>query len=128
LESAIALAEYLHSEPTMQAAFRSLRGPAPHRRSCGCKARRAIDGWFEQVERYLHLDPVQFNYSLLTRSKRISHETCVPATRPGSKARMWFEDRRRGRSQSIRARMSPRSTCVNLRLRTVVVSPMAQYG
>src|ERR1700690_2963652 len=29
---------------------------------------------FEDVERYLHLDPVQFNYSLLTRSQRISHE------------------------------------------------------
>jgi anthraniloyl-CoA monooxygenase len=30
--------------------------------------------WFEEVERYLDLDPVQFNYSLLTRSQRISHE------------------------------------------------------
>ena len=30
--------------------------------------------WFEEIERYFHLDPVQFNYSLLTRSQRISHE------------------------------------------------------
>ena len=36
-------------------------------------ARNSME-WFEDVERYLHLDPVQFNYSLLTRSQRISHE------------------------------------------------------
>ena len=36
-------------------------------------ARNSLE-WFEDVERYLHLDPVQFNYSLLTRSQRISHE------------------------------------------------------
>ncbi len=30
--------------------------------------------WFEQVERYVHLDPVQFTYSLLTGSQRIGHE------------------------------------------------------
>ena len=44
-------------------------------RCCGCRSRRATRlEWFEEVERYLHLDPVQFNYSLLTRSQRISHE------------------------------------------------------
>ncbi len=30
--------------------------------------------WFETVERYLHFEPWQFAYSLLTRSQRISHE------------------------------------------------------
>lgn len=30
--------------------------------------------WFENVERYVHQDPEQFNYGLLTRSQRISHE------------------------------------------------------
>ena len=30
--------------------------------------------WFEQVERYVHLDPEQFSYSLLTGSQRIGHE------------------------------------------------------
>ena len=37
-------------------------------------AARNSAAWFEEVERYLPLDPVQFNYSLLTRSQRISHE------------------------------------------------------
>src|SRR5215467_5375768 len=29
--------------------------------------------WFEQVERYVHLEPEQFTYSLLTGSQRIGH-------------------------------------------------------
>jgi anthraniloyl-CoA monooxygenase len=30
--------------------------------------------WFETLERYAHFEPLQFAYSLLTRSQRISHE------------------------------------------------------
>lgn len=30
--------------------------------------------WFEEIERYFHQEPVQFTYSLLTRSQRVSHE------------------------------------------------------
>ena len=30
--------------------------------------------WFENVERYLHYDPVQLTYAMLTRSQRIGHE------------------------------------------------------
>ena len=73
-DSAIALAEYLHSEPTMEAAFQRYQD---ERRlevlRLQSAARNSLE-WFEHVDRYLHLDPVQFNYSLLTRSQRISHE------------------------------------------------------
>lgn len=37
-------------------------------------AARNSTEWFETVNRYTHLDPQQFAYSLLTRSQRISHE------------------------------------------------------
>lgn len=30
--------------------------------------------WFEEIERYLKFDPLQFAYALLTRSQRVSHE------------------------------------------------------
>jgi anthraniloyl-CoA monooxygenase len=30
--------------------------------------------WFENVKRYIHLEPEQFTYALLTRSQRVSHE------------------------------------------------------
>ena len=74
LESAIALAEYLHTEPTMQAAFQRYEDERRTEVLRLQSAARNSTEWFEEVERYLHLDPVQFNYSLLTRSQRISHE------------------------------------------------------
>ena len=36
-------------------------------------ARNSME-WFEHVRRYIHLDPEQFAYCLLTRSQRVSHE------------------------------------------------------
>ena len=82
LESAIALAGYLHSEPTMQAAFRRYEDERRTEVLRLQSAARNSTEWFEDVERYLHLDPVQFNYSLLTRSQRISHEN-LRAARQG---------------------------------------------
>ena len=38
------------------------------------RAARASLRWFEDTERYFRLEPVQFAFSLLTRSLRISHE------------------------------------------------------
>ncbi|MCJ8300719.1 MAG: FAD-dependent monooxygenase, partial [Pseudomonadales bacterium] len=74
MESAVALAEYLHTEESMPAAFAKYEDA---RRLEVLKlqsaARNSLE-WFEDVERYLGLDPVQFNYSLLTRAQRISHE------------------------------------------------------
>lgn len=37
-------------------------------------ARNSME-WFENVKRYIHLEPEQFAYSLLTRSQRVSHES-----------------------------------------------------
>ncbi len=37
-------------------------------------AARNSTAWFENVDRYTHMDIEQFTYSLLTRSQRISHE------------------------------------------------------
>ncbi|PKP79497.1 MAG: oxidoreductase, partial [Alphaproteobacteria bacterium HGW-Alphaproteobacteria-2] len=74
MESAVALADYLHSEPTMEAAFEKYQ---EERRlevlRLQSAARNSLE-WFEEIERYLDLDMAQFSYSLLTRSQRISHE------------------------------------------------------
>src|SRR5690606_30966084 len=92
MESAIAMADYLHSEPTLGAAFAKYEDA---RRTevlrLQSAARNSLE-WFEDVERYLHLDPVQFNYSLLTRSQRISHENLRlrdPEWLAGAEA--WFQ-------------------------------------
>jgi anthraniloyl-CoA monooxygenase len=129
LESAIALADYLHSETSLEAAFEKYESA---RRTevlrLQSAARNSLE-WFEEVERYLDLDPVQFNYSLLTRSQRISHENLRlrdPQWLDGAEA--WFQ-RRSGNTDNLRrAPMFAPFRLRDLKLENrVVVSPMAQY-
>jgi len=130
LESAIALADYVTSEPTLEAAFQKYED---ERRVEVLKlqsaARNSLE-WFEEVERYLDLDPVQFNYSLLTRSQRISHEN-LRARDPAwlKSAEAWFQQQS-GVSDTAKVR-HPMFAPYKLRdmhlKNRVVVSPMAQY-
>ena len=104
LESAIALAGYLHSEPTMQAAFQRYEDERRTEVLELQSAARNSTEWFEDVERYLHLDPVQFNYSLLTRSQRISHENLRERDKAWlDGAEMWFEEQSTRRQAQRRA-------------------------
>ncbi len=130
LESAIALADYLQSEPDMQAAFARYEDERRTEVLRLQSAARNSTEWFEQVERYLHLDPVQFTYSLLTRSQRISHENLRLRDAGWLEgAEKWFEAEATGQTPN-RARPP---MFVPFRLRglelanRVVVSPMAQY-
>ncbi|WP_019644721.1 bifunctional salicylyl-CoA 5-hydroxylase/oxidoreductase [Novispirillum itersonii] len=131
VESAIALAEYLHSEPTLQAAFDRYEADRRVEVLKLQSAARNSTEWFEDVERYLHLDPVQFTYSLLTRSQRVSHENLRlrdAAWLDG--AEKWFEQQATGTAPAT-AR-PPMFTPLTLRGVTlpnrIVVSPMAQYS
>ena len=129
MESAVAMADYLHSEPTMRAAFakyeNSRRTEVLRLQSA---ARNSME-WFEDVERYLHLDPVQFNYSLLTRSQRISHENLrVRDRRWLEGAEAWFQHGAGAADNVVRRPMFAPFTLRELRLKNrIVVSPMAQY-
>ena len=129
LESAVALADCVHSEPDLAAAFGKYESA---RRTEVLKlqsaARNSME-WFEDVERYLDLDPVQFNYSLLTRSQRISHENLRlrdPEWLGGAEA--WFHRRAGSTGNVRRAPMFAPFALRGMRLANrVVVSPMAQY-
>ena len=130
MESAIALAEYLHKEPDLAAALQRYEDERRVEVLKLQSAARNSTEWFEDVERYLHLDPVQFNYSLLTRSQRISHENLRqrdPAWLAG--AEHWYDQTAGRRRPAL-----PRAPMfVPFRVREVelenrvVVSPMAQY-
>ncbi|MGB3643883.1 MAG: bifunctional salicylyl-CoA 5-hydroxylase/oxidoreductase [Mesorhizobium sp.] len=130
LESAVALADYVKSEPDLDAAFRKYEDA---RRTEVLKlqsaARNSLE-WFEEVERYLGLDPVQFNYSLLTRSQRISHENLRlrdPDWLAGAES--WFQRQAGAGPDTLnRAPMFAPFRLRGLRLQNrIVVSPMAQY-
>jgi anthraniloyl-CoA monooxygenase len=127
LDSAIALAELVNSEPTLPAAFERYQ---EERRldvlRLQSAARNSLE-WFEQVERYLDLPTVQLNYSLLTRSQRISHEN-LRLRDPDwlRSAEDWFQAQSGG--SPGRAPMFAPFRLRGLQLANrVVVSPMAQY-
>jgi anthraniloyl-CoA monooxygenase len=130
LESAIALAEYLHTEKTMAAAFDRYEQERRTEVLRLQSAARNSTEWFENVERYLHLDPVQFNYSLLTRSQRISHENLRARDKVWlESAEMWFEEQATNeKPRQSRPPMFTPFRLRDLRLKNrIVVSPMDQY-
>jgi anthraniloyl-CoA monooxygenase len=130
LDSAIALATYLDTEPTLEQAFVKYQD---ERRldvlRLQSAARNSLE-WFEEVERYLDLDPVQFNYSLLTRSQRISHEN-LRLRDPEwlASAERWFQTQAGVPADApLRAPMFAPFRLRDMGLvNRIVVSPMAQY-
>jgi anthraniloyl-CoA monooxygenase len=130
LESAIALAQYLQTQPSRQAALRRYEDERRTEVLRLQSAARNSTEWFEQVERYLNLDPVQLNYSLLTRSQRISHENLRARDKEWLEgAEVWFEEQATGEKPNrSRPPMFTPFRLRDLRLKNrVVVSPMAQY-
>jgi anthraniloyl-CoA monooxygenase len=126
-DSAIALAGYLNTEPTMDGAFGRYQ---EERRlevlRLQSAARNSLE-WFEQCERYLGMHPTQFAYSLLTRSQRISHENLrLRDPEWVRRAEDWFQQQAGGTPG--RAPMFAPFRLRDLELvNRVVVSPMAQY-
>ena len=87
--------------------------------------------WFETLERYLHFEPLQFAYSLLTRSQRISHENLRLRDREWLEGvERWFWKRATDGKSNKTA--PPMFAPLKLREMTVenriTVSPMAMYS
>ncbi|MBV8978221.1 MAG: bifunctional salicylyl-CoA 5-hydroxylase/oxidoreductase [Alphaproteobacteria bacterium] len=86
-------------------------------------AARNSTEWFETVERYLKFEPLQFAYSLLTRSQRVSHENLrLRDAKWLEGVERWFSGRP----------VAPMFAPFKLRgmelINRVVVSPMAMYS
>ncbi|HIF76518.1 MAG TPA: bifunctional salicylyl-CoA 5-hydroxylase/oxidoreductase [Sulfitobacter sp.] len=130
LESAISLAKHVSDDKDLTTAFEKYEEA---RRlevlRLQSAARNSVE-WFEDVERYLDLDPVQLIYSTLTRSQRISHENLRerdPKWLEG--AEKWFLDQAGADSNGpVRAPMFAPFQLRDMKLENrIVVSPMAQY-
>ena len=87
--------------------------------------------WFETLDRYLGFEPIQFAYSLLTRSQRVSHENLRLRDKPWLESvERWFQSRALGTPVNDAAppMFAPyRLRDMNL-VNRVVVSPMAMYS
>jgi len=97
------------------------------------RAAQASLEWFEATERYDDLEPLQFAYSLLTRSLRITHEnlrTRDPAF--VERVERWYADKAGVPPAAGKTSPPPFLTPFHLRgLRLhnrIVVSPMCQYS
>jgi len=93
--------------------------------------------WFEEIERYSHLPEEQFNFSLLTRSQRISHENLrLRDSAYVSQFDKWFTAKTFADAglpvPSPDLEVPPMFTPLKVRdvvlKNRVVVSPMAQYS
>ena len=99
-------------------------------------ARNAME-WFEEVERYTNMPEAQFNFSLLTRSQRISHENLrLRDPKYISDFDQWFTQKSFADAglpvPEAGAEVPPMFTPFKVRdvvlKNRVVVSPMAQYS
>ncbi|HLJ90197.1 MAG TPA: bifunctional salicylyl-CoA 5-hydroxylase/oxidoreductase [Candidatus Angelobacter sp.] len=83
--------------------------------------------WFEQVDRYVHLEPEQFTYSLLTGSQRVGHAGLkLRDANYVETVETWFAARN-GVKQALPPMFTPISVRGARLKNRVIVSPMATY-
>ena len=130
LESAISLAKHIDAENNTTEAFKKYEDERKLEVFRLQSAARNSVEWFEDVERYLDLDPVQLNYSLMTRSQRISHENLRERDPLWlESAEKWFQEQAGNiKPKTVRAPMFAPFKLREMKLSNrIVVSPMAQY-
>ncbi|MBA3579240.1 MAG: bifunctional salicylyl-CoA 5-hydroxylase/oxidoreductase [Gemmatimonadaceae bacterium] len=140
MEDAISLARALSSEETVPAALARYQDERSIEALRLQNAARNSMEWFEHVQRYVHLEPEQFAYSLLTRSQRVSHENLrLRDTKYVAGMERWFASRAEaghtpGDSASADDERAPPPMFTPYRLRgmtlvnRIVLSPMDMYS
>jgi anthraniloyl-CoA monooxygenase len=74
MEDALSLAACLHEHSSVDAALRGYEG---ERRAVVLSTQRAAQAsleWFENLGQYVHQDPEQFAFNIMTRSRRVTYE------------------------------------------------------
>jgi anthraniloyl-CoA monooxygenase len=85
--------------------------------------------WFETLGRYLHFEPLQFAYSLLTRSQRISHENLRVRDRGWlEQVERWFWARAGVPGKTAPPMFAPFKLRELELANRITVSPMAMYS
>ena len=136
MEDAIALARALAEHGGIE---RALEAYEQERRPAVESLQRAAQAslqWFEDTERYMDLDSLQFAFTLLTRSLRVTHQN-LKVRDPAFVAKVdrWFAGQAAKQSGvPVKADPAPPPMFTPFRARglllanRVVVSPMSQYS
>lgn len=131
MEDSIALVKALREHPTniprALEAYETDRRPIVERTQ---KAAQDSLQWFENVKRYRDLEPTQFAFSLLTRSKRITFDNLkLRDPKFAEDVRSWFEARVTPRPKpGAPAMFTPFQLRDLVLSNRVVVSPMCMYS
>lgn len=130
LEDAIALANIVHNNGVTKRALEAFQAERGLEVIKLQNAARNSTEWFEHVPRYVALEPIQFAYSLLTRSQRISHENLRLRDRSWLEGlETWFARRSGVDANKPRPPMFAPLQLRGLALSNrVVVSPMSMYS
>jgi anthraniloyl-CoA monooxygenase len=135
LEDAIALSRALRGTPDLGEALVQYERERSLEVVKLTNAARNSTEWFEHVDRYTSFDAMQFAYSLLTRSQRISHENLRLRDRGFvERAEGWFASLGSSVPPQLEGGCPPPPMFTPFTLRgvtlknRVVVSPMAQYS
>jgi anthraniloyl-CoA monooxygenase len=132
MEDALALAACLHEEPEVGAALATYE---EERKAVVLSTQRAAQAsleWFENLAQYVHQDPVQFGFNIMTRSRRVTYDNLrVRDPEYVARCEAWFAAAHDGRPDTppmfqpftLRAAEGPGLTLGN----RVIVSPMDQY-
>ncbi|HEX8570803.1 MAG TPA: FAD-dependent monooxygenase, partial [Caulobacteraceae bacterium] len=130
-EDAIKLADVLHEGQPLDRALADYQAEREVEVLKLQSAARNSTEWFENLGRYATLEPLQFAYSLLTRSQRVSHENLRLRDRGFLEGvEHWFYEAATGRSAD--EPVPPMFAPIRLRglelANRVVVSPMCMYS
>ncbi len=133
MEDALALAACLHEQPGTDAALAAYE---QERRPVVASTQRAAQAsleWFENLGQYLHQEPEQFAFNIITRSRRVTHDN-LRTRDPEFAARTdaWFADHERRRGMGGGQVVPPMFQPLRLRglelKNRVVVSAMDMYS
>ncbi len=145
IEDAIKLAQVLHGGKPIEAALSEYHAERQVEVLKLQNAARNSTEWFEHIDRYATLEPLQFTYSLLTRSQRVSHENLRVRDRAFlERVETWFAGKDRGSSDPhlqapppsaglktlgpVPPMFAPLNLCDMQVANRVVVSPMCMYS
>ncbi|MCK6551500.1 bifunctional salicylyl-CoA 5-hydroxylase/oxidoreductase [Myxococcota bacterium] len=134
MEDAIELAEALTRDPDVPRALATYEEKRRPQLESVQKAAQVSLEWFETTERYMGLEPLQFAFSLLTRSLRVTHDNLkLRDPELVAKVDRAFADEAE-RQSGVRLEKTPPPMFTPFRLRDlvlpnrIVVSPMCQYS
>jgi anthraniloyl-CoA monooxygenase len=132
MEDALALAACLHEAPDVASALKVYE---EERKAVVLSTQRAAQAsleWFENLAQYVHQEPVQFGFNIMTRSRRVTYDN-LRLRDPEYVARceQWYADTSEGHDETppmfqpvtLRAAEGGGLTLNN----RVIVSPMDQY-